>query len=217
MSFLGLSLLDWTAIAAIATAVLAVGAGFTVYYARNAFSEQSEELGELRKQGDDQRKVNEEQTTVLKLQAQELSASLDERKRQAEEQRRAQANQVAAWFGLGEVPGTRPRMDGPAVVPAWGAVIRNSSGLPIYDVQAGFHLITETSTGAPWMPMYRGGTPAAIPVLPPGPDHLVPIPEDISSKLPEVSDTVYVVSIEFTDSAGNRWERDARGALNPCD
>ena len=29
----------------------------------------------------------------------------------------------------------------------------------------------------------------------------------------EVSDSIHVVGIEFTDAAGNRWERDARGAL----
>ena len=33
--------------------------------------------------------------------------------------------------------------------------------------------------------------------------------------LDEVSDSVYAVSIEFTDAAGNRWERDPRGALVP--
>ena len=31
----------------------------------------------------------------------------------------------------------------------------------------------------------------------------------------EVSDSVYAVSIEFTDASGNRWERDPRGALVP--
>ena len=31
----------------------------------------------------------------------------------------------------------------------------------------------------------------------------------------EVSDSDYAVSIEFTDAAGNRWQRDAHGALVP--
>ena len=31
----------------------------------------------------------------------------------------------------------------------------------------------------------------------------------------EVTDRTYVVSVEFTDAAGSRWERDPRGALNP--
>ena len=31
----------------------------------------------------------------------------------------------------------------------------------------------------------------------------------------QVDNTVYVVSISFTDAAGNRWERDPRGALIP--
>jgi len=52
-------------------------------------------------------------------------------------------------------------------------------------------------------------------VLPPQKDRFVEIPEQVRNMLDEVSDSVYAVSIEFTDAAGNRWERDPRGALVP--
>jgi hypothetical protein len=52
-----------------------------------------------------------------------------------------------------------------------------------------------------------------IRVLPPRTDRFIEIPEQVRNQMSEVSDSVYAVSIEFTDAAGNRWERDPRGAL----
>jgi hypothetical protein len=111
---------DW--VTAIATAGLFAGAGFTVYYARTAFEEQSKELGVLQQQAagqqeltrqqgellavqsgrlelqqrqfDAQRKINAQQAGVLELQARELQESLDERKHDREQRRRAQAADV---------------------------------------------------------------------------------------------------------------------------
>jgi hypothetical protein len=68
-----MSLIVATWAGAIATALLAVGAGFTVYYARKEFREQSREVALLQKQ------VESEQ---------------EQRRREAEEQRRAQAARV---------------------------------------------------------------------------------------------------------------------------
>jgi len=88
-------------IAAIATAVLAVFAIITAWYARRAFLKQSQEVRDqaemLRIQAEqfaEQRKINERQTEVLALQAADLRESLEERKRDALERRRAQASQV---------------------------------------------------------------------------------------------------------------------------
>jgi hypothetical protein len=39
-------------------------------------------------------------------------------------------------------------------------------------------------------------------------------PSDVRAQIGECNDDVYAVSITFADAAGNRWERDARGALN---
>lgn len=76
---------DWTTlwppwIAAIATVGLLAGAAVTVYFARKAFTAQSEQLA-------DQLRVNKQQVEVLKLQFQELAGSLLVRQR-------AQANEV---------------------------------------------------------------------------------------------------------------------------
>jgi hypothetical protein len=41
------------------------------------------------------------------------------------------------------------------------------------------------------------------------------IPDDVRKMIKEVSDKIHVVGIEFTDTAGNKWQRDAHGALLP--
>ena len=43
----------------------------------------------------------------------------------------------------------------------------------------------------------------------------VMIPNEILIQFVQCSNSIYTVSIWFTDAAGNRWERDARGALKP--
>jgi hypothetical protein len=90
-----------TWITGVATAVLAVFAIVTAWYARQAFRKQSQEVGDQAsmlkvqsKQLTQQRKINARQTKVLKLQARELRESLDERKREAEQRKIAQAAKV---------------------------------------------------------------------------------------------------------------------------
>lgn len=67
------------------------------------------------------------------------------------------------------------------------------------------------------MPVGQVGTPPdeIICVFPPQTDRVVPIPDGAREKFGEFTDRTYVVSIEFTDAAGNHWERDPRGALVP--
>lgn len=232
-----------TWIGAVATVVLAAGAIVTSIFAIRAFGKQSRELRVLeqqakdqralteqqgrllklqsdqldiqRQQLEDQRVVNEKQTQVLALQAQELEASLAQRKDAAESQRRAQASKVAAWFGLGEVPVvTTGTGSGPPAGPAWGAIIRNNSDLPILGVRVFFHFIAADNAAAEqWQPIMRGGPPERIRVIPPRHDRFAEIPTTIRNMIDEVSDDIYVVSVEFTDAAGSRWERDARGTL----
>jgi hypothetical protein len=199
------------------TWVLAAGAIVTVYYARKAFREQSRELGVLQRQAkqqadmfDDQQKVNEEQVRVLKLQAKELQASLDQRKGDAESQRREQANKVAAWFA------TKESARGGGPLRLWGALIRNDSDLPILNVRVFFHFIESESPAArAWKPVNCGGPPGRIRVIPPRSQKFVEILETIRTQRNECDDSAYVVSIEFSDAAGNYWERTARGALKP--
>jgi|SRR5215472_7262012 len=105
-----------------ATALLAIFAIVTAWYARQAFGEQSEEVRTLREQAadqqeltrqqaellkvqsgqldlqrqqlEDQQQANAKQAEVMALQAQELRESLAEREREAENQRRAQASKI---------------------------------------------------------------------------------------------------------------------------
>jgi hypothetical protein len=207
---------------AIATAVLAAFAIITAVVASLAFRKQSKAVEDSRKligqqgamlqvqserlevyrtQVDEQRQINGTRLETLDLQAREIRASLDQRERVAEKERRSQAEKVTAWFAE----------DRHAI---WGARIRNASDLPVLDVRTFFHYIHETQPGGEWAPVMRGATIERIRVLPPQSDRFIEIPGQVRNQIREVSDQIYVVSIEFTDAAGNRWERDPRGALN---
>jgi hypothetical protein len=56
-------------------------------------------------------------------------------------------------------------------------------------------------------PVLRG-FPREDPGRPPKFDPFYEIPELVRNMIDHVSDSIYVVSIEFTDAVGNRWERD---------
>jgi outer membrane murein-binding lipoprotein Lpp len=200
---------------AVANAVLAVFAIVTAVLAGLAFrkqarevSDQAEMLNLQRRQLEDQREATAEQGEVLKLQAEDLRESLKERKRQAEAERRAQAAMVAAWFAV--VPDSR----GPSVS-QWGAMLRNASHLPVYDVSVSFYFVEEPIRGLGWTPVARGSSTESIRLLPPQTERHVAMPDDLARQIPGFNATTYVVGITFTDAAGNRWERNPRGALNP--
>ena len=154
-----MSLIFATQLTAVATAVLAVFAIVTAFYARQAFRKQSQEVsaierqvkdqqeltrqqaellkiqsGRLELQGqqlDDQRKASADQAEVLKLQADELRESLAARQRAAEEQRKAQASKVF----IVEAEGLSRPPSGPPAVPFVVARAVNSSDQPVYDVE----------------------------------------------------------------------------------
>jgi len=202
---------------AIATAVLAVFAIVTAVFAILAFRKQSQEISEqaemlrvqserldvYRGQVDEQREMNAKYRESLDLQAREIRASLEQRERAADEERRNQAARVTAWFAQ------------PAPEDPWGAIIRNASDLPILDVRTFFNYIAEKWQGGDWEPVMRGGPVEKIRVLPPQQDRFIEIPAQVRNMIKECDDSVYAVSIEFTDADGNRWERDPRGALVP--
>lgn len=127
-------------ITAIATALLAVFAIITAYYARKAFREQSKEVAAQARmlkvqsdQLDEQRKMNTEQTRVLRLQADEFQASLQERKREAAERRNAQASKVFMWTERAETVMFRENR----AYPTEGitAHLKNASSHPVYNVE----------------------------------------------------------------------------------
>jgi hypothetical protein len=128
-------------ITAIATAVLAAFAIVTGIYAVRAFRKQSQEVSDqasmLQIQSEqlaEQRKVNEEQITVLALQAAELRESLDERKREAVERRNAQAAQVHIVLKVV----ARSREGSPEIEAT--AVNTSERQQPVYDVKLYWHL-----------------------------------------------------------------------------
>jgi hypothetical protein len=200
-------------LAAVANVVLAVFAIITAVLAGLAFRKQSREVSDQaemlnlqRHQLEDQREATAGQAGVLKLQAEDLRESLKERKRQAEAEYRAQAAMVAAWFAV--VPVSR----GPAVS-QWGAMLRNASDLPVYDVSVFFYFVEEPIRGLGWTPVARGSSTESIRLLPPQTERHVAMPDDLARQIPGFTATTYVVGITFTDTAGNKWERDPRGAL----
>jgi hypothetical protein len=190
-----------TWIAAIATVVLAVGAGLTVWYAKKAFDLQSQELAEARQDRADQQALNRQQIAVLSLQAQDLRASLGERERAATLERDRQARQVIGWQ---EHFTSDPRLSQPETAlyggkPVVAASVQNTSSEPVYDVRITWH---------------RAGSPEGE--------------ADVSGDLmPGDTTTLYReppehavygtlgADVRFRDARGVRWQRTlADGVLN---
>ena len=125
---MSLIIATWTG--AIATVVLAVGAGLTVLYARKAFREQAREVGLLQKQAEREQ---------------------EDRRREADARRRAQAalvyvvlDQLAERDQVDYVVGGGVMMPGaPAMVTA---TVHNTAERPIYDLRVRW------LTGVPGVP-----------------------------------------------------------------
>jgi hypothetical protein len=203
---------------AVATSVLAVVAIAAAILAGLAFRRQSQLLRAIERQMKEEQPqaASEPQSQQLEERLQQLEAQrqqLEEQRQQLEEQRQAsagradekrrcQAAMVTAWFAE-EREGTS----------LWGACIRNASGLPIRDVGTFFHSVDEKGEGGEWDSRALGGPVERIRVVPPGADCFVMVPRNIRGHMGDITESAYVVSIEFVDAAGNRWERDPRGAL----
>ena len=205
-----MSLIFATQLTAVATAILAAFAIVTAWYARRAFREQSREVRAIEQQVKDAQELSRQQAELLTVQSGQLELQRQQLDDQREAQRRSQAAKVTAW--LDKVSRMTGEPTGRAG--AWGARIRNASDLPIFDVQAFFHHTHETRPGGEWEPVMRGATEEKIRVFPPQTDRFVMIPEQVRTMMDFIDQTL-VVSIEFTDAAGNCWERDPRGALIP--
>jgi hypothetical protein len=228
VTFFGMAVL-----AAAATAVLAVFAIVTAWYARRAFLKQSQEvaaietqvadgqqltrqqgeliqvqtgqLDALRGQLEEQRKASGAQAEVLELQAAELRESLAERTRQAEQMRRAQAARVF----LTEEPF------------ASGADRRNAAFRESLGVSTPPFSVTVTAHNTSDQPIYdaelywhRGSA-----------DHGDPNPEPVGTLLPGATHTstrvfppetnleVSGAVLRFRDASGTKWTRRADGYL----
>jgi hypothetical protein len=189
---------------AVATSVLAVAAIAAAILASLAFRKQSQVLRAIQRQmKDEQLEVASGQLALqLELQVQQSDEQYQASAGGVDDQRKCQAAMVTAWFAE-EREGTS----------LWGACIRNASGLPIRDVRTFFHSVDEKGEGGDWDSRALGGPVERIRVVPPGADCFVMVPRTIRGELGDITESAYVVSIEFVDAAGNHWERDPRGAL----
>jgi hypothetical protein len=235
------SIIMATWITAIATVVLAFGAGFTVYFAKRAFDKQTAEVttlegqatdqkelirqqgellriqsGQLEAQRDqfaEQRKVNEKQVGVLELQAQELKASFEQREREAAERKFAQARLVSVILG----PEERPP-DGDPLTGRTPVNLINSSPEPVYRLVIGIVFI-------------QGAGPRTIEeqlsLREDSEDKYRAVPITTGSTLPPGTHRIWIqgtgwssilsgrggAEVAFTDRAGHHWVRRATGEL----
>src|SRR5215469_5818780 len=150
----------------------------------------------------------------------DVSAARDRTERNAAE-RRGQASVIAAWYTTWQAESTLYHLRGGEPV-TWprpshsGAVIRNASGLPVYDVRVSFCVPVDPLAGLTWRQGQRYTSPELTPVVPPGDTH-VPLPDDVwAREQAEGSEPQWIVAIEFIDTDGHRWLRDPRGRLSPA-
>jgi hypothetical protein len=220
-----MSLTGATVFVALATSVLAIGAIVTAIFAILAFRKQTEEVGAIiqqvedqrdlaqqqaellkiqsgqlelqRQQFADQREANTRQAEVFDLQASELRESLKERKREAADRRRAQASGVLLSQKR------HPYVSNSVVMgagSAWvSATIVNNSSAPAYDVELQWHE-GSAPDGEP--------NPEPVGVIMPGAEQSK---RRVFSRNADLD--VCGALVTFRDAAGITWMRSPDGAL----
>jgi hypothetical protein len=181
----------WTAVGVAACAL--IGAGL-------AYRRQSEQVQLQRQQLDDQRKVNEKQTTVLELHSVDLRESLNERLRAQAAQVFIEVDRIPSAAGTTAKAGQKE----PGPVP-WRltAKVHNMSKQPIHDL----YVIWQHGT-------VRLGKPDPMARLMPGQDasfdRTVP---PASAPSPPVDPGMLGAFLAFRDAAGVRWAIREDGTL----
>jgi hypothetical protein len=147
-----------------------------------------------------------------RLAAEDRQRAEDDRRAQTEERRRSQADEVAAWFdSITPTHADRFNRDGWII---YGAMIRNASNLPIYDLRAIFFSIDHQAGESPdWEASAIGISPREMRALPPNDSELLEVPDTLVKVVEDATKQDVVVAIEFRDAAGSLWRRDARGQL----
>jgi hypothetical protein len=141
-----------------------------------------------------------------------------ERATQREADRRAQASKITAWFdyytpGLTREEERSATAVGRATRHAWGALVRNASELPVFDVRVFFYWVNDPGDGRRWTTEQRYASLDRFRVIPPGHTRQSDLPDSVRITERECNGDVYLVGIEFTDASGARWIRNERGAL----
>ena len=153
---------------------------------------------------------------LLKVESGRDLKAEQERTERRDAERRGQASKVAAWYGtwLSPVTYSGGANSGIPATPGSGAVIRNASDLPVYDVSIVYFLANPPKLLG-WSEGDREHEiPELIPVIPPG-EERTPMPESIRRIGSATREPVWLVAIEFTDADDQRWMRDPHGALSP--
>jgi hypothetical protein len=138
---------------------------------------------------------------IYKIESKRDRETAAERTARDVEARRAQANRVAAWFGVNP--------DGTMAYNEFGARIRNASDLAVYEVSARFSRVADPSVS-----FDSGGS---LPAVPPG--DTVYLGMEASSRTfldtlaREARPGTFGITLIFRDAAGLRWQRDTSGEL----
>lgn len=131
--------------------------------------------------------------------ARDAVAAQESAQRRAAE-REAQASKVAAWYGQCEE--------------TWGAVVKNASDLPVYDVHVIFCIAADPGSGRSWLDGVEWSPLQLTAVTPPGETTLIEFDNAIRlDREAERDETKWQVYLSFSDAAGNRWARDPGGQL----
>ena len=145
---------------------------------------------------------------VYKIESDRDERAAGERRARAEAERQAQADKVAAWYTTWN---PQPRVATSSIV--GGAVVKNSSDLPVFDVRVAFWAPPEDPTSG--KPPAHALDARLIRAVPPRGE--VKTDDELFSWNGLIgsvgNDDPYIASIEFRDAAGIRWRRDIYGKL----
>lgn len=143
-----------------------------------------------------------------------------QRAEQREADRRGQASKVAGWYGTWRLtPPVHGGTDNPPERPKAGAIIRNTSDLPVYDMRVSFCVPVDPSAGLTWRQGERYITAnGQLRIVPPG-ESWIEIPPEIKAQELQAAQgdkPEWLIAIEFTDANRVRWVRDPYGRLGPA-
>jgi type II secretory pathway pseudopilin PulG len=190
-------------ITAVATAVLAMLAVVTAWYARKAFREQSREVAAIEQQVKDEQEVTRQQAELLKVQSEQLELQRRRFEQDQTDQRRAQASSIyftitIIWAGGDELgdPFADPPDPAPSPIPRYpkSLFVRvvNTSDLPVYDLAINWRVGTE-----PW------GDASTADVL--HPKDGIDSTREFPGNVPSPFEQLYGAVVRFRDAAGVHW------------
>jgi hypothetical protein len=185
-------------IMAIATVVLAVGAGFTVFYAKQAFDKQAAALGKLTTQVNDQVRTNVSLRAAADSQVAEIAESLARLQRENDARRRAQASQIFIWTTTSTSGSVGWAAAAAASRPKTVAHVKNASDRPVYQLELTWKI------GAAALP-----PPDRIPTLLPGEEKTRE-----RDTHPGADHDPFGPDLQFTDAEGRRWLLTLGGSLS---